>query len=835
MRDVILGDAVRSLAQSVLDHLGRCATCRQAFDQLERQLLDQVWVAELGQETAHFNHEPGLRDTVQRLGQVAEEYLEESTAGDASDSGSDADPFAHLPLLLRDYSLLMRIGSGGMGLIFKAQHRRLNKPVAIKVLRPDLSVDVRQSFEREIKAMGSVEHPLIARATDAFTERGRTFLVMEYIDGWNLAQVVTRCGPLCCEDAKAIVRQVALAMDFAHLRGVAHGDIKPSNVMLTRDGGLRILDLGLAERLSKESLAGILDSRGDREAGGQVLGGDDEASASQAPLEEDSLECAVEVRRDVVALGDMLFRLTTGKSPQLGASIHLRDRLANEAELRRCCPSAPDDLVALYAELKSLAPPFRFRHMLSVVQGLDRLEVGEAVELDVSATDTTYEIAQALREFRRNVRRPGGLVPNSTFLPNETSANGASLKPRVNRVTAALGLALAITTLVALIFAGVNLGTRNRSASALSASSESRSGQRGLESALAGRGSDRLLGTAISIDRVGSDHSSPSWDFQERGRFFLRGRAILDLRWTSTEPNHLLIRRNRRMSSFAIDAWGRSITNTPTGIGSMTIDLPIGLNGPQVLDLIGNSTARSSRFGIALDQETGTAVLPIADGGFLRLHATSLERMPASSHINRMGAVCFVPRHNVWLVALQGELYLFNQTLTDLLARAKWDFSPKRMTADPGGRWVLLEGDEDHQIGLVEVLEKEIVTHDFTALPARRWLRAGFWRGGGSSPNQDSLTADWNQSLGGGSDEYAVSLVFVFGNALEIVNGSRLENGDLRWQSTLELMRFVDDRPADASRLLNSARVFRWRSLASMREVSNFGIWKHEDSWGDLA
>ncbi len=140
------------------------------------------------------------------------------------------------------------IGSGGMGLVFKALHRSMDRIVALKVL-PRFAVNSPEKvrrFQREIKATARLTHPNVVAAYDAHESNGTFFLVMEYVDGENLHEHVQRTGPLPVGDAVNIISQISSGLEQAHQSGIVHRDIKPTNIMLATDGTAKLLDLGLA-------------------------------------------------------------------------------------------------------------------------------------------------------------------------------------------------------------------------------------------------------------------------------------------------------------------------------------------------------------------------------------------------------------------------------------------------------------------------------------------------------------------------------------------------------------------------------------------------------------
>jgi eukaryotic-like serine/threonine-protein kinase len=133
-----------------------------------------------------------------------------------------------------------------MGVVYRAEHQRLGKPVAVKLMAARAAPAAAARFEREMRAVGRLDHPAIVRATDAGSVEGRLFLAMELIDGVDLRRLLRHGGPLSVADACEIVRQAAIGLQAAHQAGVVHRDMKPSNLMLNRDGQVKILDFGLA-------------------------------------------------------------------------------------------------------------------------------------------------------------------------------------------------------------------------------------------------------------------------------------------------------------------------------------------------------------------------------------------------------------------------------------------------------------------------------------------------------------------------------------------------------------------------------------------------------------
>src|ERR1043165_642298 len=151
-------------------------------------------------------------------------------------------------LVLGEYLLLDRLGEGGMGQVFKARHRLMDRTVALKVIRKEMLAqsDAVERFHREIRMAAQLDHPHLVRALDAARVGDCHFLVMEYAEGADLYQLVQKSGPLPVGQACTYIQQAALGLQHAFERGMVHRDIKPSNLLRTPMGIVKLLDMGLA-------------------------------------------------------------------------------------------------------------------------------------------------------------------------------------------------------------------------------------------------------------------------------------------------------------------------------------------------------------------------------------------------------------------------------------------------------------------------------------------------------------------------------------------------------------------------------------------------------------
>jgi serine/threonine protein kinase len=250
---------------------------------------------------------------------------------------------APAPRRLGQYEIHEQLGRGGMGTVHRAWHARLKRWVALKILPPERTRDpvAVARFLREMGAVGRLDHhPNVVRATDAGEQDGTHFLAMELVEGIDLGHLVRLRGPLAVPDACALIRQAALGLQYVHERQIVHRDVKPSNLMLTPAGEVKILDLGLALLHDEPHPAEELTSSG------QVLG----TAAYMAPEQWDDVH-AVDVRADVYGLGCALYKLLAGRTPFSGSD---SDSLAHVMQAHASRPVPPIDRPDLPAPLGGL-------------------------------------------------------------------------------------------------------------------------------------------------------------------------------------------------------------------------------------------------------------------------------------------------------------------------------------------------------------------------------------------------------------------------------------------------------------------------------------------------
>jgi len=302
-------------------------------------------------------------------GSVMEPRVQSARLGDRSAESSGLTDHGWLPLELGQYKLLAKLGEGGMGAVYRALHTRLNRPVAIKLLPASRMQDAEAlaRFEREMQAVGALDHVHIVRAMDAGEHNGTHYLVMELVQGLDVGEVVRRLGPLSVADACEIVRQAALGLQHAYENGLVHRDIKPSNLMLAAGPHgvqVKILDLGLA-LLDRATADGQLTNSD------QIVGTIDYMAPEQAGSTH-----TVDIRADIYSLGATLHKLLTRRvpfqGPQYSTTVKKLVALATEAPppIDALRPDLPPGLVQVVHCMLARLPDKRYATPWELAQAL---------------------------------------------------------------------------------------------------------------------------------------------------------------------------------------------------------------------------------------------------------------------------------------------------------------------------------------------------------------------------------------------------------------------------------------------------------------------------------
>ncbi len=400
-----LGKLDGPAAETVHAHLAGCQDCRTVVETTPSDSLMALFQQAAGAGNTPAPSKPGA-----------------ITRGTRLVSNPDFDAAA-LPPELRDhprYRIVRKLGQGGMGAVYLAEHKLMKRVVAVKMIASDLvnSPEAAERFQREVQAAARLDHRNIVRAYDADRAGGMMLLAMEFVTGRTLADVVASKGPLPVAYACQCVRQAAHGLQHAADRGMVHRDIKPQNLMLTDTGVVKILDFGLAKLASeRKTRAGL--------TGTDVVMGTPEYIAPEQARDT----AAADIRADIYSLGCTLFCLLTGKPPFAGdtpietMTKHVTDTPPAVTDVRPDVPAGLADVVGRMLAKDPAARP-----------------------------QTPREVAEALAAFAK----PGGKTPppipaGSVFagLPHVTMSmpRPRAAKPRWRLAVTGVGVAAIVVAL----------------------------------------------------------------------------------------------------------------------------------------------------------------------------------------------------------------------------------------------------------------------------------------------------------------------------------------------------------------------------------------------------
>jgi serine/threonine protein kinase/DNA-binding response OmpR family regulator len=278
-------------------------------------------------------------------------------------------------LRIGNYDVLDRVGAGGMGTVFKARHARMKRIVALKLMSRKLAEEddtfVRR-FQREVETIARLSHPNIVMAFDAGEDDAGPYLVMEYVDGRDLASIVESDGPLSVAAAVNYILQAARGLEYAHSQGIIHRDIKPANLLRDAAGTIKLTDLGVARLSNAEGAATV---SGITQTGG-VLG-----SVHYMSVEQAIDSTRIDFRSDIYSLGATLYSLLTGEAPYNGNTMmavllkHRDAAIPSLPEVRKDIPVALD---AVFRRMLAKSPDDRYQTMAEVVRVLEAIQTSLA-------------------------------------------------------------------------------------------------------------------------------------------------------------------------------------------------------------------------------------------------------------------------------------------------------------------------------------------------------------------------------------------------------------------------------------------------------------------------
>ncbi len=336
------------------------------------------------------------------------------------------------------YELNHLIARGGMAEVYRAHDRLLDRPVALKVLFPELSIDRSfvERFRREAQAAANLSHPNIVPVFDWGEDTGTYFIVMEFIDGRPLSSILKSAGTLSAERTAEIGAHVAAALGFAHKHGVIHRDVKPGNVLITDDSQVKVTDFGIARAINtEESLTQT----------GAVMGTATYFSPEQAE------GIGVDARSDIYSLGVVLFEMVTGRPPFLGdtpvavASKHVRDHPPAPRELN---PSISPTFEAIILKAMAKDPAHRYATAEDMRADLLRFSEGHPV---LAVSDATAMLAAA--GVTQTLGAVGGMDATRAVAATESAGDEGDPEESSSNRTRTYAIVLAVL-LVLLALAG---------------------------------------------------------------------------------------------------------------------------------------------------------------------------------------------------------------------------------------------------------------------------------------------------------------------------------------------------------------------------------------------
>ncbi len=255
------------------------------------------------------------------------------------------------------YEIMSRIGAGGMADVYKARDQKLDRMVAVKVLKPEFREDANfiVKFRKEAQAAAGLAHPNVVNVFDVGEDRGLYFIVMELVEGITLKAYITRKGKLSVKEATSIAIQVSLGLEAAHNRGIVHRDVKPQNIIISTDGKVKLSDFGIAKATNSNTITGNVMGSVHYSSPEQVRGG------------------ASDARSDVYSLGITMYEMVTGRVPYDGDSTvsvaikHLQEEMVPPS---RYTPDLPYSLEQIILKCTQKNPERRYQNMAELVEDL---------------------------------------------------------------------------------------------------------------------------------------------------------------------------------------------------------------------------------------------------------------------------------------------------------------------------------------------------------------------------------------------------------------------------------------------------------------------------------
>ena len=263
------------------------------------------------------------------------------------------------------YEFIEELGTGGMGRVYKVFDKKINEDVAIKILRPEISEDEKtiERFGNELKFTRKIVHKNVCRMYDLNEEKGTQYITMEYVPGEDLKSTIVRVGQLSVGKAVSVAKQVCEGLMEAHRLGVVHRDLKPQNIMIDKEGNVRIMDFGIARSLKAKGIT----------AAGMMIGTPEYMSPEQAELKE------TDQRSDIYSLGVILYEMVTGRLPFEGnspLSIAMKHKSERPSDPKEFSIQISPELSLVILKCMEKDKEKRYQRAEELYSELDNLEKG---------------------------------------------------------------------------------------------------------------------------------------------------------------------------------------------------------------------------------------------------------------------------------------------------------------------------------------------------------------------------------------------------------------------------------------------------------------------------
>ncbi len=338
------------------------------------------------------------------------------------------------------YKIIEKIGHGGMGTVYKARQLSMDRVVALKVLSEKYSTNREfvDRFIREARAAGRLNHPNVIHVHDVSKVNQLHFFSMEFVDGFSLKELLRIQGKMEPGKVLDIALQTAKAIEFAHENAIVHRDIKPDNIMITKDGVVKLADLGIAKSFDEET------ANDTTHQPRRVLG----TPHYMAP--EQALGKEIDHRVDIYALGATIYHTLTGHTPFTGSTAHEVIRAHIQESLppiQEFSPSVPDALCFTVERMMAKLPEKRYSNMTRLIEDLDRCQKGVVAGIE-RIEEGHSTILPAVSDGARKVHRP------------KTEEIGTGVHAPVQKILIYALLAALFIAIVALVMIVLNrLGT----------------------------------------------------------------------------------------------------------------------------------------------------------------------------------------------------------------------------------------------------------------------------------------------------------------------------------------------------------------------------------------